>query len=86
MLAGASSVDDMDLLHHGVMDRLFTGEPAPSTLGTFLRAFTFGHVRQLASVATRGWATLSRAPLPDADQVCFLDVDDTPAASRATQT
>src|ERR1035437_4385930 len=47
MVAGADSIDDMDLLRHGGMGRLFTGVRAPSTLGTFLRSFTFGHVRQL---------------------------------------
>src|SRR5947209_2814273 len=51
MLAGADSIDDMDLLRHGVMDRLFIGVRAPSTLGTFLRTFTFGHVRQLDALA-----------------------------------
>ena len=35
------------------MDRLFDGVRAPSTLGTFLRSFTFGHVRQLDAVASR---------------------------------
>ncbi len=45
MVAGADSIDDMDVLRHGGMDRLFTGVRAPSTLGTFLRTFTFGHVR-----------------------------------------
>jgi hypothetical protein len=40
MVAGADSIDDMDLLRHGGMDRLFTGIHAPSTFGTFLRTFT----------------------------------------------
>jgi len=40
MVAGADSIDDMDLLRHGGMDRLFNGVRAPSTLGTFLRSFT----------------------------------------------
>ena len=53
MVVGADSIDDMDLLRHGVMKRLFTGVRAPSTLGTFLRTFTFGHVRQLDAVASR---------------------------------
>ncbi|CAN5338960.1 hypothetical protein BH11ACT1_BH11ACT1_29880 [soil metagenome] len=53
MVAGADSIDDMDLLRHGAMDRVFTAGRAPSTLGTFLRAFTFGHVRQLASIFHR---------------------------------
>ena len=51
MVAGADSIADMHLLRHGGMGRLFTGIRAPSTLGTFLRSFTFGHVRQLDSVA-----------------------------------
>jgi hypothetical protein len=45
MVAGADSVEDMDLLRHGGMGRLFTGIYAPSTLGSFLRSFAFGHVR-----------------------------------------
>ena len=79
MLAGADSIDDMALLRHGAMSRLFTGVRAPSTLGTFLRAFTFGHVRQLDAVASRllvnlaGWAPL----LPGAAELAYVDVDDT---------
>src|SRR3954470_19520843 len=53
MIAGADSIDDMDLLRHGGMTRLFTDVRAPSTLGTFLRVFTFGHVRQLDAVAAQ---------------------------------
>ena len=40
MVAGADSINDMDLLRHGGMDRVFAGVRAPSTLGTFLRTFT----------------------------------------------
>ena len=48
MLLGADSIDDTDVLRSGRTRRLLGGWlPAPSTLGTFLRAFTFGHVRQL---------------------------------------
>ena len=43
----------MALLRHGGMRRVFNGCYAPSTLGSFLRAFTFGHVRQLDAVAAR---------------------------------
>lgn len=50
MLAGADSIDDLDLLRHGGMPRLFSGVRAPSTLGTFLRSFTHGHVQQLDAV------------------------------------
>jgi hypothetical protein len=53
MVAGADSIDDMAILRHGGMGRLFTRIYAPSTLGSFLRAFTFGHIRQLDAVAAR---------------------------------
>jgi hypothetical protein len=79
MVAGADSIDDMDLLRHGGMGRLFTGIRAPSTLGTFLRSFTFGHVRQLDAVASRFVIALAKnAPiLAGADQGCYVDIDDT---------
>src|SRR4051794_41622817 len=48
MVLGADSIDDCGVLRAGRTRRLLGGWlPAPSTLGTFLRAFTFGHVRQL---------------------------------------
>jgi hypothetical protein len=61
MLLGADSIDDCDALRAGRIRRLVGGwMPAPSTLGTFLRAFTFGHVRQLdrvlAEALRRAWA------------------------------
>ena len=37
MVAGADSIDDMGLLRHGGMSRLFDRSYAPSTLGSFLR-------------------------------------------------
>jgi hypothetical protein len=40
MVAGADSIDDMGLLRHGALLGLFGGVRAPSTLGSFLRAFT----------------------------------------------
>ena len=60
MALGADSIDDCDVLRAGRTRRLLGGwAPAPSTLGTFLRAFTFGHVRQLDRVLgeclTRAW-------------------------------
>jgi len=46
MVLGADSIDDVGVLRAGRTGRLLGGwVPAPSTLGTFLRAFTFGHVR-----------------------------------------
>jgi len=52
---------------------------APSTLGTFLRTLTFGHVRQLDAVASRLLINLAgQAPLlPGADELAYVDVDDT---------
>ena len=79
MVAGADSIEDMDLLRHGEMGQLFTGVRAPTTLGTHLRAYTFGHVRQLDAVAARFLAGLAtRSPLlAGAGQVAYLDIDDT---------
>src|SRR3954454_19316643 len=61
MVAGADSISDMDLLRHGGMTRVFDEIRAPSTLGVFLRAFTFGHVRQLDAVAAGLLARLAAA-------------------------
>jgi hypothetical protein len=78
MVAGADSIDDMALLRHGGMGRVFGGCYAPSTLGSFLRAFRFGHVRQLDAVAARFLAGLSvRAPLLPGTGTVQVDLDDT---------
>jgi hypothetical protein len=81
MVAGADSIDDMALLRHGGMGRLFAHAYAPSTLGSFLRAFTFGHVRQLDAVASRFLTRLAgRASLlkrSGAGEFVLVDVDDT---------
>jgi hypothetical protein len=58
MAAGADSIDDMDVLRHGAMDSLFGGIWAPSTLGSFLRSFTWGSARQLEKASRMllaGW-------------------------------
>ena len=83
MVAGADSIEDMDLLRHGGTGRLFGGVRAPSTLGTFLRTFTFGHVRQLDSVAASLLTELGRRTplLAGADQIAYVDVDDTVKAT-----
>jgi Transposase DDE domain group 1 len=79
MVAGADSIEDMNVLRHAGMGRLFTGVFAPSTLGSFLRCFAFGHVRQLDAVAARLVANLAaQTPvLPGAARIAYLDVDDT---------
>src|SRR6266480_7426330 len=73
MAAGADSIDDMDVLRHGAMGWLFGGVRAPSTLGTFLRSFTWGNARQLEAVHRDFLAGLAQsAPLlPGKDVVAF---------------
>jgi hypothetical protein len=61
IVAGGSHVDHADVLRSGGTQAVLAHRVmAPSTLGTFLRAFTFGHVRQLEAVAGmalgRAWA------------------------------
>jgi Transposase DDE domain group 1 len=79
MVAGADSIDDLDRLRHGAMGRVFGGIRAPSTLGTFLRAFTWGHVRQLEHVARAVTTALPRhAPvLSGAATYALVDADST---------
>ncbi|WP_454778466.1 IS1380 family transposase [Georgenia muralis] len=81
MAAGADSIDDMALLRHGGMGKVFTGAYAPSTLGSFLRSFTFGHVRQVDAVASRFLLALAEhttllGAAADAGTV-MVDIDDT---------
>ena len=63
MVAGADSITDMGLLRHGGMSRAFTAGRAPTTLGTHLRAYTFGHVRQLDAVTSTWWPISMISPL-----------------------
>ena len=79
MAAGADSIDDLGLLRHGAMTRLFGGTRAPSTLGSHLRAYTWGHAAQLEKVSRLFLAGLARqAPLlPGAGTLAFIDIDST---------
>jgi hypothetical protein len=84
MAAGADSIDDMNLLRHGGMTHLFDRVYAPSTLGSFLRSFAFGHVRQLDAISSRFLTNLNEHTplLPTArdnaqTSMIFVDVDDT---------
>ena len=89
MVAGADSIDDMAVLRHGGIGRLFARTYAPSTLGSFLRAFTFGHIRQLDAVASRfllalakltgmlATTTIAMRTEDEPGQYALVDVDDT---------
>jgi Transposase DDE domain group 1 len=76
MLAGGSHIDHADMLRAGASEMVVSHRVmAPSTLGTFLRSFTFGHVRQLEAVndvvRQRAW---SAGAMPGA---LVVDVDST---------
>lgn len=86
MLAGGSHIDHADRLRAGATQRVLGFRVmAPSTLGTFLRAFTFGHVRQLDRVAgetlARAWALGAG---PGAARL-VVDVDSTITEVAGTQ-
>ena len=75
-LAGGDSIDDADALRSGDTQAVLGHAVlAPSTLGTFLRSFTWGHARQLDVVAgkllTRAWA----AGAGPGDEPFTIDVD-----------
>jgi hypothetical protein len=78
ILAGGSHIDHSDVLRAGAARAVLPFRVmAPSTLGTFLRAFTFGHIRQLdaviAEVLRRAWA-LGAGP---SDKTMTIDLDST---------
>src|SRR4051812_26254028 len=76
MVLGADSIDDCDVLRAGRTRRLLGGwVPAPSTLGTFLRAFTFGHVRQLDALLGRTLERAWKAGAGPGDGRLIVDVD-----------
>jgi hypothetical protein len=76
MVLGADSIDDADVLRAGRTRRLLGGWlPAPSTLGTFLRAFTFGHVRQLDALLGRALQRAWAAGAGPGDGRLIIDVD-----------
>jgi hypothetical protein len=78
LVVGASCIDDADVLRSGATSSVLAHRVmAPSTLGTFLRRFTFGNVRQLDRVSeilmTRAWS-LGAGPR---DEPMTIDVDST---------
>jgi hypothetical protein len=80
MIAGADSIDDLEVIRSGGMPRLFDEVYAPATLGQFLREFTHGHSLQLASVARAHLVNLVRGVpggglLPGIETRAFIDID-----------
>jgi hypothetical protein len=77
MCAGADSIDDVDVVRSGGMKALFGGVYAPSTIGTLLREFSFGHARQLESVLGAHLGALCGRVdlLAGADVRAFIDID-----------
>jgi hypothetical protein len=77
MCAGADSIDDLNMLRAGAMPIVFDGVYAPSTLGTLLREFSFGHARQLESVLREHLVALAARTevLAGLDEQAFIDID-----------
>lgn len=77
MCAGADSIDDLDMLRAGGMPIVFDDVYAPSTLGTLLREFSFGHARQLESVLREHLCALAARTgvLNGIDEQAFIDID-----------
>jgi hypothetical protein len=77
MCVGADYIDDVDLVRAGGMKTLFGRVYAPSTVGTLLREFTFGHARQLDSVLSEYLTGLCQRVnlLPGSDARAFVDID-----------
>jgi hypothetical protein len=78
LLAGGDCIDDADVLRSGSTAQVLGHRVmAPSTLGTFLRSFTFGHIRQLDRAAetllARAWA----AGAGPGDAPMTMDLDST---------
>jgi hypothetical protein len=79
MVAGADSIEDMDRLRHTGNGLVFDQIRAPSTLGTFLRALTHGHVQQLNAVLRQTLIAVAERALllPGKEEVVFVDLDST---------
>jgi len=77
MMCGADSIDDAGVLRAGGTPRVFDEVYAPSTLGIFLREFSFGHANQLAAVAREHLVALAARTdlLAGIEQRAFIDID-----------
>ena len=78
LVAGGDCIDDAEVLRTGSTAQVLGHRVmAPSTLGTFLRAFTFGHIRQLDRVAETVLARAWAAGASPGEQPMTIDVDST---------
>jgi hypothetical protein len=78
MLAGGTHIDHVNLLRAGATQRVLPFKVmAPSTIGTFLRSFTFGHVRQLDAVCSRVLARAWEVGAGPATEALVVDLDST---------
>src|SRR5678815_3555486 len=78
LLAGGDSIDDVEVLRAGATARVLGHRVmAASTVGTFLRAFTFGHVRQLDQLAETALARAWQAGAGPGDGPMTIDADST---------
>ncbi len=78
MIAGASHIDHIDMLRAGASSKLLPFHvAAPSTLGTYLRSFTFGHVRQLDEVIEEELAKAWSLGMAPGDDPLVIDIDST---------
>src|SRR5512141_1714448 len=76
MALGADCIEDCDLLRSGQTTAVLGHRvAAPSTLGTFLRAFTFGHVRQLDRVLDQALGRAWAAGAGPGSERLVVDVD-----------
>ena len=78
MIAGGDAIDDADVLRTGATAQVLGHRVmAPSTLGTFLRSFTFGHVRQLDRVSETALGRAWAAGAGPGEEPMVIDLDST---------
>ena len=78
MLAGATHIDHVNMLRAGATQRVLPFKVmAPSTIGSFLRSFTFGHVRQLDAVLSRTLGRAWAAGAGPGNEALVIDLDST---------
>ena len=78
MVAGGDCIDDVDVLRAGQSEGVLGHRVmAPSTCGTFLRSFTFGHVRQLDAFSEFALTAVWAAGAGPGDAPMTIDIDST---------